>query len=460
MRDLPARPELEQLRRQAKDLLRAARAGDADALAALSAVSERITLASAQLAVAREYGFAAWPALKREVERREILDDRDVGRLTALLAEDPLAAATVMEHWSDHPRGASPLGYVAMLRYDTASGDWRDLPGTAAVARSLIEAGAPVDGEPGDRETPLITAASYGDAGVARVLIEAGADVEARSSEDSGGVPGGTALLHAAVFGMTGVVDVLVEAGAEINSIEEAAAAGDVGDRLASAPADARLRALVMAADHQRLDVIDQLVAAGVPVDETDEAFDGHPLRTAAGNARPDSVRRLLAHGADPNLRDDDGRTPLDLCGLGRHGDDRPERDEVEAILVPLTPPSSTPTAGVREWARPLTPPEEDPPMPTTQFAVCRFKIKKSADQDAFEKAVAAAVSAQKKAGSTRMGQLAGHRFLRGNTTGNDRAYVLELDGLMSLPAGIKKAIETASAGAIAADSFIKVGGR
>jgi ankyrin repeat protein len=239
-----------------------------------------------------------------------------------------------MEHWCDHPRGAYPLGYVAMLRYDTAADAWRDVPESGPMARALLEAGAPVDGKPGDPETPLITAASYGDAGVARVLIEAGADVDALAADDAGGVPGGSALLHAAVFGMTDVVDVLVEARARIRSIEEAAAAGDLGDWLDEAPADARVRALVMAADHQRLDVIDELVAAGTPVDATDEAFGGHPLRTAAGNARPQSVRRLLAHGADPDLRDGQGRTPLDLCRLG---DSSPERREVEATLAPLT---------------------------------------------------------------------------------------------------------------------------
>jgi len=312
-------------------------------------VSDRLTLASAQLAVARGYGFASWAAMKREVERREILDDRDLRRLTVLLAADPRLAATEMEHWCDHPRGASPLAYVAMLRYDTSTGEWRDVAGTGAIARALLQAGAPVDGQRGTPETPLITAASYGDAQVARVLIEAGADVDARARDDSGGVPGGTALLHAAVFGMTDVVDVLVEAGARIQSIEEAAAAGAIGDWLADAHADARLRALVMAADHQRLDVIDHLIAAGTPVDATDAAFGRHPLRTAAGNGRPESVRRLLAHGADPNLSDDEGQTPLALCRLGRRGDNRAERDEVEAILAPLT--ANRPgTDGVRAW--------------------------------------------------------------------------------------------------------------
>jgi ankyrin repeat protein len=183
-------------------------------------------------------------------------------------------------------------------------------------------------------------AASYGDGGVARILIDVGADIEARAADDAGGVPGGTALLHAAVFGMTDVVDVLVAAGVRVHGIEEAAAAGDVtGWLTAETPPDARVRALVMAADHQRLDVIDGLVRAGTPVDATDPVFGGHPLRTAAQNGRPASVRRLLALGADPNLRDpDQALTPLEWCRKEREGAG-PERrhDEVEAILGPVT---------------------------------------------------------------------------------------------------------------------------
>jgi uncharacterized protein len=140
---------------------------------------------------------------------------------------------------------------------------------------------------------------------------------------------------------MTEVVDVLVAAGAQVHGIEEAAAAGDVTGWLDDAtPLDARIRALVMAADHQRLDVIDRLLAAGTPVDAVDDSFGGHPLRQAAGNGRPAAVRRLLAHGADPNLRDDQGRRPIDLSRRGRAAaaaGARPAFDEVEAILAPLT---------------------------------------------------------------------------------------------------------------------------
>jgi hypothetical protein len=96
MPELPARPNLEQLRHQAKDLLAAARKGDRAALARVGAVSERVRLAAAQLAVARESGFVSWTKLKREVERREILDDRNLARLMRLLAKDATLATAMM----------------------------------------------------------------------------------------------------------------------------------------------------------------------------------------------------------------------------------------------------------------------------------------------------------------------------------------------------------------------------
>jgi hypothetical protein len=70
MSELPGRPNLDQLRRQARELLRAAADGQPSALTRIRAISERVSLSAAQLAVAREYGFASWPALHAEVERR------------------------------------------------------------------------------------------------------------------------------------------------------------------------------------------------------------------------------------------------------------------------------------------------------------------------------------------------------------------------------------------------------
>ncbi len=277
--------------------------------------------------------------MQLEVARRRILDLRDAGALASFLAEHPDMATEELQHWRDHPKGASPLGYVAMARYDTATGKWRDVAHSASVAHVLIAAGAPVDGNPGDTETPLITAASYGDADVAAVLIAAGADIDATAASNAGGVPGGSALLHAAVFGMTDVIDVLVTAGARVRSIEEAAAAGDVNGWLApDTPEQSLLRALIMAADHQRIGVIDTLVKAGAPVDATDEVFGRHPLVLAASNGRPASVRSLLAHGADPARVDTHGRTALDECLTNRAETTRADDyDEVVQLLKSAT---------------------------------------------------------------------------------------------------------------------------
>ncbi len=70
MSELPGRPNLDQLRHQARELLRAAATGEPSALTRIRAVSVRVSLSAAQLAVAREYGFASWPALHAEVQRR------------------------------------------------------------------------------------------------------------------------------------------------------------------------------------------------------------------------------------------------------------------------------------------------------------------------------------------------------------------------------------------------------
>jgi len=73
---LPSRPSLEQLRKQAKELLRAYRAGDSSALARLRNAKPAVaasdgqhaaTLADAQFTLAREYGFDSWPKLKHHI---------------------------------------------------------------------------------------------------------------------------------------------------------------------------------------------------------------------------------------------------------------------------------------------------------------------------------------------------------------------------------------------------------
>ena len=71
MPELPDRPDLAQLRRQARELQRAAAHGDPGAVRRVRRVSQKTTLSTAQLAIAREYGFPSWPKLKDEVREAE-----------------------------------------------------------------------------------------------------------------------------------------------------------------------------------------------------------------------------------------------------------------------------------------------------------------------------------------------------------------------------------------------------
>jgi uncharacterized protein (TIGR03067 family) len=86
-KNLPARPNLDHLRRQAKALLAALAGGDAAAVATIQehlpaargkSVSEvralGVRLADAQSAIARKMGFASWPQLSRHVEQLRALE--------------------------------------------------------------------------------------------------------------------------------------------------------------------------------------------------------------------------------------------------------------------------------------------------------------------------------------------------------------------------------------------------
>jgi hypothetical protein len=71
---LPQRPDAGQLRRMAKELRAAARAGDPGAVQRLrnhvDADPATVSLSAAQLVVAREHGFASWPRLMEHLEAR------------------------------------------------------------------------------------------------------------------------------------------------------------------------------------------------------------------------------------------------------------------------------------------------------------------------------------------------------------------------------------------------------
>src|SRR5881394_2757101 len=81
-RELPARPNLEHLKNQARTLLRQSAAHDVSATARFAAIgvtSPETKMAVALHVVAREYGFETWPALKLHI---------------SIASEDPFEALT------------------------------------------------------------------------------------------------------------------------------------------------------------------------------------------------------------------------------------------------------------------------------------------------------------------------------------------------------------------------------
>lgn len=339
VRALPDRPDLGQLRRQAKELHRAAAAGDSDALARLAAVSQSVSLHGAQLALAREYGFASWARLKAEVERLRMIRTGDVDGLAALVAGNPALAVEP---------ATMPDGTTVPLLAHVGGGllhGWWTHHRAGDLTRVLTRAGLPVEAEPGKgAEPPLVTAASMGEPDMVRALIDAGADLEARGFAAPGSA---TALAHAVHYGIVEAVDLLVAAGAVIHDVVEAAGVGDISEfRKATVPPGDLILALRAASVCERLRVIDELIDLGVDVNAEfrtlTEPGGATALHCAAWEGKDRSVAHLLDRGADPNHLVHGGdpprpSTPLDWCrsraGVGHGGN----HAAVEALLVPVT---------------------------------------------------------------------------------------------------------------------------
>ena len=232
-RILPARPSLEQQRKQARELLSGFREGGAEAVARVRAElpdKPRITLADTQFVLAREYGFRSWAELKSHIEShtagidprtlfRSLVADGDAAGLRDVLRRDPAVRALVNEplFGFDSPAlvsvaGGDDVEIVDVLlelgadpnrRSGWWAGGFHPLHSArGAVAERLLRAGAVPDAcaaaqldrpdllramlaeDPsrvhergGDGQTPLHFARSRE---VADLLIDAGADLDAR----------------------------------------------------------------------------------------------------------------------------------------------------------------------------------------------------------------------------------------------------------------------------------------
>ena len=310
---LPPHPDPDQLRRQARELLRGWQAQDPEALARAAplALPPPPRLAQAQLVIARELGFASWARLLDEVERRRdsALDDarytervlvlalgrgyaapRPAQALALLQARPTLRPAALRLVLGDaegvHPTHPVPpwnLPPLALVAFSSLAQQGHEAALCAAMDR-LLEAGADpntglIDPEFPERPLPLL----YG--AVARARCAA-------------------------------LVQRLLDAGAEPNDNESLYHAVEQDDRrlvalLAAAGARwSGTNALFRQLDFDSVEHLQQVLALGADANELSASTGTRPLHHAVARGRTLAHLELLrAHGADVAALDGHGHT-------------------------------------------------------------------------------------------------------------------------------------------------------
>lgn len=193
VRRLPVRPDLDQLRHQAREFLRALHAGDAAAIAELQEFHPKppppaeARLADAQLALARSYQAPSWPRLVQAVELVNAICDDDLGTVKDLVTKHPnliheQALIRADSNWGPPLTYAANLGRDRIIEFLRTRGatDLRSALGravlqseigTARILHRLLGRPTPPDGS---LENPAYTLSVKGTA----FLFELGAQIK------------------------------------------------------------------------------------------------------------------------------------------------------------------------------------------------------------------------------------------------------------------------------------------
>lgn len=142
-KELPARPDLEQYKKQAKDLAKRWKSGNSEAIERtrkhhprLAAVSgsalrrARLTLADAQLVIAREHGFESWPKFARRI--KELTGERSQAEIwksaeNAVVAGDATALEGLLRENPEFFRDRYPPSYARRGPVPDYAGDARSI---------------------------------------------------------------------------------------------------------------------------------------------------------------------------------------------------------------------------------------------------------------------------------------------------------------------------------------------
>ena len=285
------------------------------------AASATLDLDDARLVIAHEHGFEDWPHLEKFTEA--VRTDADVIRFeTAVEAIVSGDAATLRSMLREHPQlvraRSSRRHHATLLHYIAANGvegQRQKTPANAVeIARMLLDAGAEADAlaDMYDNKcttmSMLVSSAHPHIAGLqgalAETLLEYGAELEGPGSNWQ------SSVMTALVFGYPDTAQRLIKRGATLSSIGAAAGLGrveDVARLLPSADANARHAALALAAQLGHADVVQLLLDAGEdPNRYNPDGYHSHatPLHQAIWGKHEEVVHLLVDRGARLDIKD------------------------------------------------------------------------------------------------------------------------------------------------------------
>lgn len=329
---LPAKPNLEHLKHQAKDLLKEHAARDLRTAQRLrefhprfrhssdtQVFAARLRVSDAQLAIAREYGFPSWARLKRHIEQPTLADrldrphheriaDATFRQVVALIdAGDAMGLRAFLQQ---HPKlvlqhvdfeGGNYFCHPTLLEFIAENPvRYGKLPANILeVAKAILDA-APSQEARNETLMLVATGSVPRECRLQRPLIDLLCDYGANP---------GTAIHAAALHGEVDSVKALLERGADID-LPVAAMLGRTDDarRLwAKASVEDRHLALSLAADNGHVEIVRLLLDAGEDPNRYNPVG-GHshttPLHQAAASDHEDVVRLLVERGARLDMKD------------------------------------------------------------------------------------------------------------------------------------------------------------
>lgn len=333
---MPTRSEalrlnLEYYRKQAKALLKGARAGESGAREFLSRhlpawEPNQLALHDAQLAVAKEQGFPSWPRFRAFLAESALDEPGLVAAFLKAAVSDLTRAEEIL---AAHPEVAKAGFYAALV-----FGDVPQVKAALAASPDLaVRRGGPQNQEPllhvcFSRFAHGLSSRARDLAGTARILLAHGADPNTAFTPEH--LPGNPLSCLYAATGLNNspeMATVLLEAGANPNDSESLYHSTEHSDLecmkllLRHGADPAGTNALKHMLDREDLEGLHLLLAAGADPNEVNDRGET-ALHWAVWRGRSASTAAALAaNGADLDAKRKDGRTAYALAAQSGQAD-------------------------------------------------------------------------------------------------------------------------------------------